>query len=54
MMLIFGFRLIWVCVKLDGTDVKRANEVNVGPLNHVNSRSPTFSKADVEYTDKTI
>ena len=54
MMLIFGFRLIWVCVKLDGTDVKRTNEVNVGPLNHVDCQSPTFSKADVKYTDKTI
>ena len=52
MMLIFGFRLIWACVRLDGTGVKRTNEINVGPLNHVNSRSPALFKADVEYTDK--
>ena len=52
MMLIFDFRLIWACVKLDGTGVKRTNEINVGPLNHVNSRSPALFKADVEYTDK--
>ena len=48
MMLIFGFRLIWVCVKLDGTGVKRTNEVNVGPLNLVNPRPPLLFKADVK------